>query len=77
MVNIGFTKFDQLYEFEQKWLEERRKKITASSVGSIVKHKQTTKISSGVKQLLNSKDFMETELWIGTYCMCHKKVYIS
>ena len=42
-------------EFEQKWLEERRKRITASSVGPIAKRKPTTKVASKVKQLLYSK----------------------
>ena len=42
-------------EFEQKWHEERRKRITASSVGQIAKHKPTTKVATKVKQLLYSK----------------------
>ena len=42
-------------QFEQKWLEERRKMITASSVGLIAKRQPTTKVSSKVKQLLYSK----------------------
>ena len=42
-------------KFEQKWHEERRKRITASSVGQIAKHKPTTKVATKVKQLLYSK----------------------
>ena len=42
-------------EFEQKWLEERRKRITASSVGPTAKRKPTTKVASKVKHLLYSK----------------------
>ena len=42
-------------EFEQKWLEERRKRITASGVGPIAKRKLTTKVANKVKQLLCSK----------------------
>ena len=42
-------------EFEQRWDEERRKRITASNVGQIAKHKPTTKVASKVKQLLYSK----------------------
>ena len=42
-------------EFEQRWHEERRKRITASNVGQIAKRKATTKVASKVKQLLHSK----------------------
>ena len=44
-------------EFEQRWHEERRKRITASNVGQIAKHKLTTKVAScsKVKQLIYSK----------------------
>ena len=42
-------------EFEQRWHEERMKRITASNVGQNAKHKQTTKIASKVKQQLYSK----------------------
>ena len=53
-------------ELKQKWLEERRKRITASSVGLIAKRKPTTKVAGKVKQLLYS-NFMETGLQIGAY----------
>ena len=33
-------------EFEQKWHEERRKRINAPNVGQIAKHKPTTKVVS-------------------------------
>ena len=36
------------------WLAERRKRITASNVGAIVKRKKTTKVGNKVKQLLYS-----------------------
>ena len=42
-------------EFEQKWHEERRKRITASSVGQIAKRKPATKVATKVKQLICSK----------------------
>ena len=42
-------------EFEQRWHEKRRKRITASNVGQIAKCKPTTKVASKVKQLLYSK----------------------
>ena len=42
-------------EFEQKWQEERRKRITASNVGQIAKRKPTTKVATKVKQLLYSR----------------------
>lgn len=39
-------------EFEQKWYEERWKRITASNVGRIAKRKPITKVATTVKQLL-------------------------
>ena len=39
-------------ECEQKWLEERRKRITASSVGPIAKRKATIKVAGKVKVTL-------------------------
>ena len=41
-------------EFEQRWYEERRKRITASNVGQTAKCKPITKIASKVKLLLYS-----------------------
>ena len=35
-------------EFEQRWHEERRKRIIASNVGQIAKHKPTTKVATKV-----------------------------
>ena len=43
-------------EFDgQLWREERRKRITSSSVGQIAKRKQSTKVNSTIKKLLYSK----------------------
>ena len=53
-INIS-TMGQSIGEFEQKWHEERRKRITASNVGQIAKRKPTTKVASKVKQLLYSK----------------------
>ena len=39
----------------QVWHEERRKRITSSSVGEIAKRKKTTKVNSTVTKLLYSK----------------------
>ena len=53
-ININ-TMGQSIGEFEQRWHEERRKRITASNVGQIAKRKPTTKVVSKVKQLLYSK----------------------
>ena len=39
----------------QVWLAERRKRITASNIGSIAKRRASTKVNSTVKKLLYSK----------------------
>ena len=39
----------------QIWLEERRKRITSSSIGQIAKRKQSTKVNSTIRNLLYSK----------------------
>ena len=58
-------------EFEQRWDEERRTRITASNVGQISKHKPTTKVASNVKKLYFIQNFMIIGLQTGT---CFKKM---